>query len=198
MHDGTWLERWMPDIAARAARRPLLELGCGVCTDSVYLESQGLRVIAADLDPRRLSICTHALRQPSLLCLDLRSPLPFAGNSFPVVLASLCLHYFTWDDTQRAVQEVRRCLVDDGMLVCRVNSTNDVHFGASGYPAVDAVREGAYYQIGEGRKRFFDETSVRALFAGGWTFDSLEEQRIRRYRRPKTIWEAVLRKTAPA
>lgn len=195
MHDSTWLERWMPLILARTDRRPLLELGCGVCTDTVYLEDWGLRVIAADMDGRRLANCARAARQAALLRLDLGFPLPFAGDSFPVVLASLCLHYFSWDDTVRAVQEIRRCLVDDGLLVCRVNSTNDVHFGAVGYPVVEAGREGAYYQIGDGRKRFFDEASVRALFADGWALDFLEEQRILRYARPKAIWEAVLRKS---
>ena len=190
----SWLERWLSDIITLSARQPLLELGCGTCEDTAYLERHGLRVVAGDLDAERLAVCARQRTQASLLCLDLRSPLPFMERPFTVVLASLCLHYFTWSNTVHAVREIHRCLVDGGLLLCRVNSIKDVKFGAVGHPAIDAEREGAYYQVGDRSKRFFDEFTVRSLFAHGWAFESLDEQTILRYERSKVIWEAALRK----
>ena len=193
MSEAYWLERWLPHIGAPSPQRPILELGCGFCDDTVYLERSGYRVIAADLAADRLSICTQNVQRAALLRLDLRSPLPFSDDSFPVIVASLCLHYFPWDETVRIVQEVRRCLTDDGLLLCRINSTNDVNFGAVGHPLIDPNLDPAYYQVGDRRKRFFDEQSVRDLFAVGWAIESLQEQTITRYERPKAIWKAALR-----
>ena len=190
-----WLDTWLPEVLAEAAQRPILELGCGACVDTAYLESRGMCVVAGDLNTRRLAVCMRKLRCASLLGLDLRAPLPFASNGFAVVVASLCLHYFTWSDTRHAVQEIRRCLIDGGLLLCRLNSTQDVYFGAVGHPAINPASEGAYYQVGGRPKRFFDEASVRALFTDGWRFESLEEQTINRYERPKVIWTAALRKS---
>ena len=194
MYADSWLERWLPNVDAHSACRPILELGCGTCDDTGTLEHRGFRVIAADLDAQRLAICARELEQAFLLRLDLRAPLPFADSSFPVVVASLCLHYFAWSDTIQVIQEIRRCQVDGGLLLCRVNSTIDINFGAVGYPTIDSRREGTFYQVNSQTKRFFDEHSVRTLFAHCWAFESLQEQTITRSGRLKAIWEAALRK----
>lgn len=198
MSGDPWLERWLPEIRKRSSQRSVLELGCGWCEDTVFLERQGLRVVAADVSAGNLANCARKTRRAALVCLDLRSRLPCCDGSFGVILASLCLHYFEWGVTLDMVQEIRRCMVHEGLLLCRLNSTKDVYFGAEGHPLVALPGEGAYYQVGHRRKRFFDEEAVRNLFADGWNFASLEEQTIGRYARPKTAWEAALRKAPRA
>lgn len=189
-----WLAPWLPEIASLSAQRPVLDLGCGACEDAAFLERRGYGVIAADVGAHQLARCAQNAKNASLLCLDLTDPLPFPGDSFCVILASLCLHYFPWPDTLRIVGDIRRCLTDDGLLLCRLNSTRDIHFGALGSPAVDPAEEKDYYRVGNRRKRFFDEQAVTRLFTDGWAFVSLEEKTIARYRRPKVVWEAALRK----
>lgn len=196
MSTDAWLEPWLGVFNSLSAHGPILELGCGFCDDTVYLERKGYRVIAADLDAQRLVVCDKKTQRSDFLRLDLRSPLPFSGDSFRVILASLCLHYFSWNDTIQAVQEIHSCLAEDGLLLCRLNSTKDVHFGSMGYPPIDPSREDAYFQVGDRAKRFFDEASLRTLFADGWTVEALQEKAITRIGRPKTAWEVALRKTS--
>ena len=64
----------------------------------------------------------------------------------------------------------------------------DVNYGAVGYPEISHQ----YYQVKGRRKRFFDESSINALFGAEWRFVSVEEQTIQRFARSKVIWEVVL------
>ncbi len=86
------------------------------------------------------------------------------------------------------VNRVRTALRPEGVLLCRLNSTNDHHFGAVGHPEI----ERNFYLVDGAPKRFFDRDSVDRLFAHGWHPISVEEKVIDRYDHPKSVWEAVL------
>jgi len=77
-----------------------------------------------------------------------------------------------------------------GVLLCRLNSTNDHHFGASGHPEI----EPNYYLVDGQQKRFFSKAAVQELFATGWCVLHLEERVVHRYAIPKAVWEVVLEK----
>jgi len=108
------------------------------------------------------------------------------------VVASLVLHYFPWRETLDLVERIRAALVPGGMLLCRVNSTNDVHFGAVGHPLI----EENYHSVDGQPKRFFSRASVLALFAQGWAVQHVEEKVVHRYAQPKWLWEVVAERTA--
>ena len=186
-----WLERWTGLIAAQAPAPRILELGCGEGRDTWWLARQGYTdLIAIDLSAMSLAQCAQSVPSAKVLRHDLRHPLPFADDSIDIVVASLCLHYFEWETTQEIVAGMHRCLKENGLLLCRLNSTRDVHHGAVGHPEI-----GPHYYLVDGEpKRFFDEENVRALFAHGWNMIALEERTIDRYEMPKTVWESVLRK----
>jgi SAM-dependent methyltransferase len=192
MNPDPWLDRWLPLLARTCAGRPLLELGCGGGQDTAILAEAGHAVIALDLDPERL--VQARLRCPSAEFhhQDLRAPFPVEDGVPGAVVASLSLHYFPWLDTQTIVDRIQACLEPGGLLLCRLNSTRDHHYGANGHPAIAEN----FYQVGAATKRFFDEGSVRRLFSQGWSFLSLEELEIHRYERPKVVWEAVLARAA--
>ena len=191
MIDERWLEGWKTLMVERSPSPAILELGCGSGLDTRWLVSQGFAdVTAVDVSFDALAECARAVPSAHLVCHDLREPLPFSAAQFDVVLASLCLHYFTWDKTQEIVSEIRRCLSADGMLLCRLNSTRDVHHGAVGHPEIAPH----YYDVEGSPKRFFDEADVERLFDGGWNRLSIREATIDRYEKSKTVWEIVLRK----
>ena len=55
---------------------------------------------------------------------------------------------------------IRQVLVPGGLLLCRLNSTEDRHFGARGHPVIEP-----HYHLVDGTpKRFFTEAAVREMF----------------------------------
>jgi SAM-dependent methyltransferase len=124
--------------------------------------------------------------------VDVKQPLPFVDESYPVIVASLCLHYFSWQQTLRILSEIKRCLEQDGWLLARFNSTHDVHFGAVGFREI----EPDFYSVGGKSKRFFDRQTLRKLLSRGWEIRSLEEMTIARYEKPKVVWEVVAQRRA--
>lgn len=121
-------------------------------------------------------------------CQDIRAPFPVGDGSVSVVLASLSLHYFSWPETTALVERIRQVLRPEGVLLCRLNSTNDHHFGASGHPPIAEN----YYLVDGEPKRFFDRAAVDKLFVRGWRTLSVGEKTIERYAQPKSVWEVIL------
>ena len=184
-----WLERWVHILdSAQPAR--VLELGCGGGRDSRFLTDRGLDLVAGDCSGEALAACHVQAPGALLVKIDLRKPLPFADASFPVVLASLCLHFFPWSVTVAAMAEIRRCLSPGGFLLARVNSTRDFHPGGAGHEEVEP-----HLFLGHGGlKRFFDRADVERLIGPEWTVYGLEEATVDRYASPKVVWEFVLEK----
>ena len=190
-----WMERWLAQMRGAAREDRVLELGCDAGWDTEWLERKGFKVTATDVSDDALETCRRALPAVRFVKHDLRTRFPFADGEFGVIVASLCLHYFGWAETQEMVAEIRRCLAGGGLLLCRLNSTRDVNFGAQGHEMI----EPDYYAVEQrfgGSKRFFDARSVAALFAQGWETVSSQELTIARYPLPKVVWEAVLRNKA--
>ncbi len=183
-----WLNRWLPLVRERARSDPVLEIGCGHGEDTVTLADAGLRVYAFDLS--RVAVGIAKVRVPSAVveCRDTRDPLPDQTRNLGVIVASLSLHYFTWSETRTIVERIRSTLRPGGILLCRLNSTQDHNFGASGHPAL----EPNFFLVQDEPKRFFDETSIESLFSEGWNKLSLEHFVTSKYIKPKALWEVVL------
>ena len=186
-HDDPWLEPWISTLESSRGGT-LLELGCGGGRDTRFLTSLGLKVIAGDYSPEALELCRRSAPLAKLRLIDLREPLPFPDGAFPVVVASLCLHFFPWSVTLEIMAEIRRCLGPGGFLLLRVNSTRDLRGGAAGHREVEP---GLFLMKGQ-LKRFFDRDAMERLIAAGWRLHGLKEREVGRYGAPKFLWEAVL------
>lgn len=184
-----WLERWR-HLLATAGQGRILELGCGG-RDTRYLVEHGCNVLCCDNSDEALALCRE--RVPLAQChkLDLSEPLPFPDNSFPLVLASLCLHYFPWDTTVSILEEIRRCLTPGGFLLGRVNSLNGMR-PVAGHEEV----EPHLYLIEGKLKRFFDRSEIDRLIGSRWRPLGFEEMSVDRYGAPRMVWEFALEKTA--
>jgi SAM-dependent methyltransferase len=183
-----WLARWLPLVAERARGRAVLELGCGDGRDSAVLAAAGHRLVGVDLSAEAVERARQRVPSAEFHCQDIRAPFPVERAG--VVVASLSLHYFPWPETVALVERIGRLLGPTGMLLCRLNSTNDHHFGASGHPRI----EDDYYLVDGAPKRFFDRAAVDRLFFRGWRVLSAEELTIDRYDLPKSAWEVVVEK----
>src|SRR5258708_28020724 len=183
-----WLECWLPLIGERAGDLSVFEIGCGGGRDTEVLTGAGHRVVAIDLSPAAIAKARARVPRAEFRCQDIRAPFPV--DAAGVVVASLSLHYFPWPETEALVGRIRSLLSPAGLLLCRLNSTNDHNFGASGHPEIDEN----FYLVDGAPKRFFDRAAVDRLFSSGWRMLGAEERIIDRYERPKSAWEVVVEK----
>jgi SAM-dependent methyltransferase len=186
-----WLDRHRAAIVARTGPRPVLELGCGGGRDTRMLMNAGCRVVAIDVSPVAIERARGVAPTAEFHCQDLRAAWPRSVARVDVVVASLSLHYFGWAETAAIVERIRATLAPDGLLLCRVNSTNDLNYGARGRSASHPQIESNYYSVDGQPKRFFDRAAVDALFATGWNLRDVEERVVMRYTHPKALWEIV-------
>jgi len=170
-----------------SAGKPILELGCGSGEDTIHLTKFGA-VVATDINIDALQ--AQRAKSAARICLDVSKTFPFREKSFGFILASLSLHYFSWIETKIIVSEIKRVLVDRGNLIVRVNSTDDINYGAASGEKVEAN----FYRIENKYKRFFEFDSIKKLFLD-WNIIQANEREIDRYGKPKFIWEIVLNAT---
>ncbi len=183
-----WLQRWLDLAVNHAGDDPVLEIGCGHGDDTAVLAGAGLKVTAFDLSRTAVVVARARAPSASISRRDIRDPFPLEAGQAGLVVASLSLHYFGWEETVAIVQRIREVLRPGGLLLCRLNSTEDHHFGASGHPEI----EPNYFLVDGAPKRFFDEAGVKSLFARGWRCQSLEHVVTRKYLQSKALWEVVL------
>ena len=183
-----WLDRFDSIIAD--CKSSVLDLGCGGGNDTLYFIEKGKKVIACDQSMNAINNIQKNF--PEVLearCFNMLDGFEFEDDSFEIVCADLCLHYFTEKDTCMILNEIRRILVPGGHLFVRVNSVKDVNHGAG----QGIETEHHLYRTEDGMfKRFFDEEDVRSLFSG---FDILfcEEQKMLRYSSEKIVFCVCLR-----
>ncbi len=184
-----WLEAF-DGILTRTVG-PILDLGCGGGNDTLYLIGRGKQVCACDQSPsaiRRLKENFPEIREAR--CLNMLDGLPYPDRSFEVIIADLCLHYFTGEDTGYVIAEIRRVLTPGGHLLFRVNSVHDVLHGAGQGRLV----EPHLYETKDGTlKRFFDEEDIRYFF-GDFRIKYLHEETMTRYGLEKRLFRVCAQK----
>lgn len=185
--DDDWLIAHYPTIRESLRAKPkILELGCGRGRDTVHLIRFG-HVVATDINASALAACAAAAPQADILRLDLKQSLPFPDDTFGFILASLSIHYFSWNQTDALVSEMLRCLATKGRCIVRLNSTKDTNYGA----ASNDVIEDNFFRVGLINKRFFDRDAIERLFRN-WQISRMVEYQINRYEKHKWVWEIEL------
>ena len=81
-------------------------------------------------------------------------------------------------------------LLNNGYLLCRVNSTRDFNHGAGQGEEI----ESNYYCNNNCYKRFFDSKMIDELFSEKRKMVEKKEYSLDRYSKPKILWEVAVMK----
>lgn len=181
-----WLDKYM-NLIEEWSGYPVLDLGCGTGNNSLYLKERGFNVIAADSSKEALKIVNENVPGVSTINFDISTKMPFADNTFGVVVADLSLHYFSDEDTESILTELKRILHPNGLLLCRLNSTDDFNYSAKGY----SFLQRNFYKTDVGFKRFFDEEEI-SFFFKSWDIHIVKKVDMCRYDLIKKVYEVVL------
>ncbi len=184
-------DNWLDDYkeVLDNCKTEVLDLGCGVGNDTLYLTERGFKVIACDYSEVALNHLKEELKNVKTMQLDISKPLPFEDNSFDLIIADLSLHYFDEKTTIKIMKEIRRILKPNGHLLARVNSIADKNFGAGNGQKI----EENYYFVEGYNKRFFSPKDAKKFFSYiGKT--KIKEADMLRYREPKKVIEIDVEK----
>lgn len=182
-----WLDSYLDII--NNCKTKVLDLGCGMGNDSLYLTEKGLDVIACDYSEVALDCINKHLPKVETKLIDISLPLPFKDNSFDLIIADLSLHYFDEVTTKNIMLEIKRILSKNGHLIARVNSIDDINYGSN---RGERIEDNFYYVDGY-NKRFFDIKDTQKFFSLIGK-PQIKENEMLRYSKPKKVIEVVVEK----
>ena len=167
--------------------KEILDLGCGIGADTLYLLEKGYKVLSTDFSNEALQSIKNNIPNSKTMYLDMRDNFPFEDNSYSIIVADLSLHYFDNETTIHIMNEIKRILSNNGILLARVASVNDFNFGAGEGEEL----EKNYYFEGAYTKRFFDLEDVNKYFGIIGNVEAKETEMIRNeeeYSKPKRLY----------
>ncbi len=177
-----WLDQYQ-DIIINTNTK-IVDLGCGLGNNSLYLKRLNKEVIGVDFSKEALEFIKNNIKDVETLEVDISNPLPFNDNQFDLVIADLSLHYFDNKTTIKIMKEIKRILKDNGVLLARVNSINDFNYGSN----KGIKLENNYYFVNGYNKRFFDLNDVFYYFGIIGKVES-KEKTMNRYSKIKKVYE---------
>jgi SAM-dependent methyltransferase len=105
--------------------KKVLDLGCGVGRNSIFLSQMGFEVDAFDLSPTAIEELTGKIER---LKLKIRTKmgdmleLPYANEYFDSILAFHSIYHTDMQGLQNVIREMKRVLVDGGEIFFTLNS----------------------------------------------------------------------------
>jgi SAM-dependent methyltransferase len=185
-----WLDKYWHEFLSKISHADLIvDLGCGVGNNAKYLVEHGLSPIACDISEVAIRTLKTFLPDIQTLCLDMTEGLPFQKDSVHVLIADLSIHYFDEVTTHEVIRDLDNVLKTDGVLLCRLNSTNEISYQGNVVPSADRYlmeSEGIY-------RRFFDREEIERFFVKEkWTYLHIGEYEMDRYTNKKMLWEIAL------
>lgn len=195
------LKRFLKYIESHSltSGKQIIDLGCGIGRNSLYLLDQGYDVTAVDFATHALqklekTVASHPRRSALVVKqMDLSKKFPFEDNSFDLALDSVTTMTLTPADWKTFESELRRVVKPGGLFLSWVLSRDDgviqEHAPGQSTYTVDISGITDYY---------FTEKDLRALYKR-WELLEIEEVRKsdvfygRTYER--RIWWAIFRNT---
>lgn len=187
-----WLDDYT-DILTENKDTEILDLGCGIGADTLYLIERGFNVLSCDFSNEALKSIRENISNSKTKYLDMLERFPFNDESYSLIIADLSLHYFDNATTIHIMSEIKRVLKNNGILLARVASIDDFNFGAG----VGEQLEKNFYFEGDYTKRFFDQTDVNKYFGIIGEVESSETSMIRNeeeYSKPKMLYRVKVKK----
>lgn len=185
-YDG-WLQTFDKEI--NECKTPIIDLGCGAGADTMYLLERGKQVIPCDYSINAIKNIEKNLPQlKTIKHFDMTKGLPFEDNFTDIIIADLSLHYFSEEQTFNILEEIKRVLKPNGLLIFRVNSTKDTNF----IPNDRLEIEHNFYETSVGYKRFFDEEDINKFFSK-WNIVYINEEDMGRYGHIKILWKGAVK-----
>ena len=178
----------------------VLDLGCGNGRHAIYFAREGLKASGIDVSEKAIEWAVDWAQREGL-DVDFRtgdiSNLPYADESFDVVVSHGVLDHVRAELAVTAVNQVRRILRVGGLFYCDLRCADDFEYGTGTEVAPNTFMVDHGYEQGL-VQHFFTLDEIKALFDGQFRiiYSEITERRLepdykRRYSRWILAVEAI-------
>lgn len=179
-YDG-WLDKHT-ELLKAFKDNMILDLGSGSGNDAEFLSGIGMNVCCLDFSLSALR-CARNRKIGNLILGDIRS-IPFANGTIGIAIADLSLHYFQDKKLKEIGNRIKETIQPGGYLLLRVNSINDIQFGANG----------EHLNVVDGMEKYYFTPDLLRMCFDMFSFEDVIEYTTDCYEKPKEVVEAKLRK----
>ncbi len=114
--------------------KDILDLGCGLGWNSVFLAREGFNIWAGDICKEYIDILRDKANKMNLKNInckqfDMKAIPPYEDNSFDVVICTSTLNHGTFREIKMTIDEIHRVLKPNGILITDLLSVEDQSFG---------------------------------------------------------------------
>ena len=142
----------------------ILELGCGDGKCAVAMQSAGFNVLATDISDVAIKKLATRYEGVAAECVDMSKGLPYANESFDVVVSILSSHYFSSEKTAKVYADVLRVLKAGGAFLLRVNDEREYEINKKS-DTVEVLGMNYVLSINGKKKHYFDTEDLRGCLA---------------------------------
>lgn len=159
----------------------VLDLGCGVGPNALYIAEHGAQVVGIDISPTAIAIAQQRAREAGMhidyRVGDFGSRLPFPNESFDLVLDIMASNSLTERERDMYLTEMHRILTPGGYIIyrglCKDGDTNAKNL-VRVFPGPE---RDTYVMPKMGlTERVFSEADFRKLYGTQFTVESLEKK----------------------
>jgi len=166
------------DLLKQEYKQTLLEVGAGTGTDSIFFQSNGLRVVCTDLSPAMIRLCRE--KGLEAYAMDFLR-LDFPPASFEALYALNCLLHVPTTDLPAVLQKLRDLLCPGGLFFLGVYGGTEqegIHTDDWHKPPRFFAHHTDDFML-EITGRFFEIVSFRTIALGEnwWHFQSITLRR---------------------
>lgn len=183
----TWLEKYH-SVLPRKKSQKVLDIGCGSGLHIPYYIENEWEISAIDYSETAIEIVQTKYPNIQSYVIDIREGFPFYENSISLIIADLSLHYFSSNTTREILQNIKKLMTDDAVMLARVNSVNDVDYGSGKGNEI----ESGYFEYQGRYKRFFTKEMIQEFMSPHFKLEHIEEINIDRYNSNKWVWEIAV------
>lgn len=184
LEDDIWIDEYRKYFESKGK---CLDLGCGIGQYSKRLMEYGYTVISADISEialKKVSEFNQHIKK-----VDMREEMPFEDSSIDLVFANLSIHYFSDEDTQKLMKEIKRILKKGGLFIGSVN-------GIQGYEKIKdtAIELERHYWFNKNKYvRLFDKEDLEK-YLSIFKILNIEERETVRFKHKKNYWVFFVQK----
>lgn len=181
------------EILQKNKDEEILDLGCWIGADTQYLIERWYKVLSCDFANEALKSIEKHIPNSKTQYINMMEEFPINDETYSLIIADLSLHYFDNNTTIKIMNEIKRILKPNWILLARVATINDTNFWAGKWDKL----ENNYYFVEWYKKRFFDKDDVNKYFWIIWDVKAKETEMTRNedeYKKIKKLYEIIVNK----